>query len=585
MPGSQSTVASWDYGLLDAGHLKDRATFYASAAGAGEVLRASLTELLDSDLGKAVVAISEQELFGMVLNDFYKPKMHKLYSALYTAVEADFQLKIRKTPFTLERISDEDPKLFASYQKQVEDTRALVPDLQEQRIILDTYSGFNMSQAAEERSLACCVAPVSWDQSSSGQPLLVASGPVEAASNAETSITQITQQYIIRAQARDLLRRQDIRIDRTERVANSLGNLLGVLQKLLAAKDSGVKMALFAGRRSTDRTFLLLQNLLCTKHLPNYLGTSSVYAITLIDRTARLGVSSPEQRHALTGSLVGTHAHELMMMTTQLLSRYDDMAGAKSGNPVPVAALLAHLLFLREVGGLAAPTALSDTFGTRAFVETALRTELPAEFLEDMRERHPSVVAHLPTEPVVFDMFSSWRLDSGSYPDMAEVVVSAWESRCLCLAPEDSKPPRPQLMHSNLGSVEEVLEVCRLPQRIRPAACAFGSLTDGFLPFHLEDGRTAEIHAASIVMKSVQARLPSSSAVDSSALEGSAKLGDDEDKGKAQVDARLPLEAQERLKQRMARMFAVRDVDSSAASAALKAAYHDVTCKHILCQQ
>ena len=52
-----------------------------------------------------------------------------------------------------------------------------------------------------------------------------------------------------------------------------------------------------------------------------------------------------------------------------------------------------------------------------------------------------------------------------------------------------------------------------------------------------------------------------------------------------QVDARLPLEAQERLKQRMARMFAVRDVDSSAASAALKAAYHDVTCKHILCQQ
>lgn len=43
-------------------------------------------------------------------------------------------------------------------------------------------------------------------------------------------------------QARDLLRRQDIRIDRTERVANSLGNLLGVLQKLLAAKDSGVKV-------------------------------------------------------------------------------------------------------------------------------------------------------------------------------------------------------------------------------------------------------------------------------------------------------------------------------------------------------
>ena len=69
------------------------------------------------------------------------------------------------------------------------------------------------------------------------------------------------------------------------------------------------------------------------------------------------------------GSLVGTHAHELMMMTTQLLSRYDDMAGPEIHEPMPVASLLAHLLFLREVGGLAAPTALSDTFGTTAFVE------------------------------------------------------------------------------------------------------------------------------------------------------------------------------------------------------------------------
>ncbi len=63
-----------------------------------------------------------------------------------------------------------------------------------------------------------------------------------------------------------------------------------------------LQMALFAGRRSTDRTFLLLQNLLCAKHLPNYMGTSSVFAITLIDRTARrLGMSNPEQRHDLTG--------------------------------------------------------------------------------------------------------------------------------------------------------------------------------------------------------------------------------------------------------------------------------------------
>ena len=66
-----------------------------------------------------------------------------------------------------------------------------------------------------------------------------------------------------------------------------------------------LQMALFAGRRSTDRKFLLLQNLLCAKHLPNYMGTSSVYAITLINRIARqTGVCSPEERHSLTGTFL-----------------------------------------------------------------------------------------------------------------------------------------------------------------------------------------------------------------------------------------------------------------------------------------
>lgn len=50
-----------------------------------------------------------------------------------------------------------------------------------------------------------------------------------------------------------------------------------------------------------------------------------------------------------------------------------------------------------------------------------------------------------------------------------------------------------------------------------------------------------------------------------------------------QVDLRLAQDAQEGLKQRMAQMFNARDVDGGAASTALKAAYHDVTRKKILC--
>lgn len=41
-------------------------------------------------------------------------------------------------------------------------------------------------------------------------------------------------------------------------------------------------MMLFAGRRSTGRRYLLLQNWYCMHHLPNYQGTSSVLAVTLL---------------------------------------------------------------------------------------------------------------------------------------------------------------------------------------------------------------------------------------------------------------------------------------------------------------
>ena len=39
--------------------------------------------------------------------------------------------------------------------------------------------------------------------------------------------------------------------------------------------------------------------------------------------------------------------------------------------------------------------------------------------------------------------------------------------------------------------------------------CAFGGLADGFLPFPLPGGGTAELKLASVVMKAVQARGPS----------------------------------------------------------------------------
>lgn len=86
------------------------------------------------------------------------------------------------------------------------------------------------------------------------------------------------------------------------------------------------------------------------------------------------------------GALVGTHAHEMMSMTAQLLSQWDDEVSSAEGGPVAISALLAHLLLVLVNGGGA--TALSDTFGTEAFIAAALASRIPDEFLQDMKARH-----------------------------------------------------------------------------------------------------------------------------------------------------------------------------------------------------
>ena len=62
------------------------------------------------------------------------------------------------------------------------------------------------------------------------------------------------------------------------------------------------------------------------------------------------------------------------------------------------------------------------------------------------------------------------------------------------VAPQGQTPlPRPQLMHSNLSSVDEVIAMSKLPDTTRPAILAFGTLADGFLPFNAPS--TSDNHA------------------------------------------------------------------------------------------
>lgn len=229
-----------------------------------------------------------------------------------------------------------------------------------------------------------------------------------------------------------------------------------------------------------------------------------------------------------------------------------------------VTPLLAHLVFLRSTDRVANACALPDTLGTRGFVAAALAAELPPAFVRDCRASYPddwaqTAVARFPHpdgRATVFDLFALWRIDSGEYADLAECVVGAWEARWARVATA-ARPPPPVLINSNLENWEEILDLARLPARIRPASYAFGTLADGFLPidaaFRDEAARAAdgpparerearcvlehlhEISLCSVVMKAVQAEHPGVPGAAPSAI----KLGDSGGEGKVRKRRKL----------------------------------------------
>jgi hypothetical protein len=60
-------------------------------------------------------------------------------------------------------------------------------------------------------------------------------------------------------------------------------------------------------------------------------GTSSVLAVSLLRPLLAAEGMDQQQRRALVGKLLGTHAHELTSVTQQLLAGYDAEAGRRCG--------------------------------------------------------------------------------------------------------------------------------------------------------------------------------------------------------------------------------------------------------------
>lgn len=85
-------------------------------------------------------------------------------------------------------------------------------------------------------------------------------GTAEAASNAETTMTQLVQEYTIRAQVRALCNQSDVRTDRTEHVANSLGHLAAVVDQLNTLESSGIKVHIITMLYNTIYTMYMNMN-------------------------------------------------------------------------------------------------------------------------------------------------------------------------------------------------------------------------------------------------------------------------------------------------------------------------------------
>jgi len=150
---------------------------------------------------------------------------------------------------------------------------------------------------------------------------------------------------------------------------------------LIQREKPSFKPALFTGRRTGGLLFLLLQNLFFADHFNQFNGLnpaeSKPHALSLLKTpimNTSLGTSSVDSWYILQNldlpclQPVGTHAHELSMVTSVLYPHID-----QNSLHLPLTQIIGHYLYYelvwKKTKGLMAM--LPDTLGTRAFMKAA----------------------------------------------------------------------------------------------------------------------------------------------------------------------------------------------------------------------
>ena len=75
-----------------------------------------------------------------------------------------------------------------------------------------------------------------------------------------------------------------------------------------------------------------------------------------------------------------------------------------------------------------------------------------------------------------FDLHKVWRIDSGDYLEIRQCIMAGWEQRCReTEAERRQQSPRHVMMHSNIGTVEEVIDMIELDLSHHSRSCSTSS--------------------------------------------------------------------------------------------------------------
>lgn len=125
------------------------------------------------------------------------------------------------------------------------------------------------------------------------------------------------------------------------------------------SNEKDINCALFSGRRSGGVYFLVLQNMMMNDlyESEKYIGSSSVDSWFILKDIIH-NIKNP----------VGTHAHELSMVFSAMLSNYD--------NNLVLSQLISHYAYYFYAANKSKIPMLPDTLGTEAYMEAATKIKI-----------------------------------------------------------------------------------------------------------------------------------------------------------------------------------------------------------------